>query len=156
MKARRILSSLLAALLLVSSFSACSSSGNQSSSSQTESTSSTVQSEETGYTSSTGIPISDPGEYPIVEETYNLDVFIKQSSDVADIETNDVTKAMEELTNVHLDMTIATEEAYTERLNLLLNTGDYPSVIMSAGFSNADLVKYGSEEKIFIPPQRPD
>ena len=152
MKAKRILSSLLAALLLVSSLGACSGGTDGSSAVQEdEGSSSAVQSEETGYTSSTGIPISDPGEYPIVEDTYTLDVFIKQPADIGDVETNDVTKALEELTNVHLDMTIATDEAYTERLNLLLNTADYPSVIMSAGFSNADLVKYGSEEKIFIP-----
>ena len=100
MKAKRILSSLLAALLLVSSLGACSGGTDGSSAVQEdEGSSSAVQSEETGYTSSTGIPISDPGEYPIVEDTYTLDVFIKQPADIGDVETNDVTKALEELTN---------------------------------------------------------
>lgn len=153
-KSKRFLCVLLAAIMTSSMLVGCnsnSSGGTSSTANDTSSTTSEVSTGETGYTSSTGIAISDPGEYPIVDETYNLDVFIRQAADISDLETNEVTKAMEELTNVHLDMTVATEDAYTEKLNLLLNTGDYPSVIMSAGFSNADLVKYGSEEQIFIP-----
>ncbi len=147
---KKILCALLAAAMAGSSLAGCSG-GGESSAASAGSSSAAASTEDGGYYSSTGIPISAPGEYPIVEDTYNLDVFIIQNSDVSDIETNDVTTAMEEFTNVHLDMTVATSEAYTEKLNLLLNSGDYPSVIMSASFSNADLVKYGTQEQIFIP-----
>ena len=124
-KSKRFLCVLLAAIMTSSMLVGCnsnSSGGTSSTANDTSSTTSEVSTGETGYTSSTGIAISDPGEYPIVDETYNLDVFIRQAADISDLETNEVTKAMEELTNVHLDMTVATEDAYTEKLNLLLNT----------------------------------
>lgn len=154
MKNKKMLSALLAAILVGTSLAGCGSdSGSSTANSDTSSSASTSNgdSTETGYTSSTGISISAPGEFPIVEETYNMEVFIRQPSDVIDLATNSAVLAMEELTNVHLDMTVATDESYTEKLNLLLNSGDYPGVIMSASFSNADLVKYGTTEQIFMP-----
>mgnify|MGYP005786417877 CR=1 FL=1 len=154
MKNKKMLAALLAAILAATALAGCGGGSEESSEGVTSSTASTADSgtdSGSGYTSSTGIPISAPGEYPIVEETYNMDVFISHNTDVLDLETNSATLAMEELTNVHLDMTVATGDSYTEKLNLLLNSGDYPGVIMSAGFSNADLVKYGTTEQIFIP-----
>ncbi len=153
MKNKKMLSTLLAAILVGTSLAGC---GEKPVESQTpvEGNSSVTAStnSENGYTSKSGIPISAPGEFPIVEETYNLDVFIKQLSyGLTDVTTNSFTKELEELTNVHLDMTVATEDAYQEKLNLLLNSGDYPSVVLSGGFTNADLVKYGTSEQILVP-----
>lgn len=96
--------------------------------------------------------VSAPGEFPIVKEKTNLSVFIQQLSfHLTDITTNEFTKELEEKTNVHLDMNVVPADSYQEKLNMVLAGGDYPEVIMSSGFSNADLVKYGTEEKILIP-----
>ncbi|MGI5894938.1 MAG: hypothetical protein ACOX6P_10160 [Candidatus Merdivicinus sp.] len=154
MKNKKMLSTLFAAILVAASLVGCGEEAVDSSVTNSDtgasSTASTEDQNGSGYTSATGIPISAPGELPIVEDTYNLDVFIRPG-DIIDFSTNTAVLAMEELTNVHLDMTVAPDDSFSEKLNLLLNSGEYPSVIMSAGFSNADLVKYGTKEKIFIP-----
>jgi putative aldouronate transport system substrate-binding protein len=70
---------------------------------------------------------------------------------VTDIVNNDYTKELEAKTNVHLDMTVVPSDSYQDKLNLLLTSGDYPEVIMSGGFDNGALMKYGAKEKILIP-----
>lgn len=98
------------------------------------------------------LTVSAPGVFPIVEEKTTLNVFISQlSAMLTDVTTNTFTREFEELTNVQLDMLVVPESGRTEKLNLLLASGDYPEVIMSAAFSNADLVRYGTEEGILIP-----
>lgn len=96
--------------------------------------------------------VSAPGQLPITAEKSTLDVFIVQLPTLlTDVTTNTFTKELEEATNVHLNMTVAPEASYKEKLNLLLNSGDYPEVIMSGGFDNAQLVRYGFDEKMLIP-----
>lgn len=107
---------------------------------------------EEAYVTKGGIKMSAPGQFPITEEKTTISVYIQQLAyHLTDVTTNTFTKEMEELTNVHLDMMVAPSDSYREKLNLLLAGGDYPDVIMSGGFGNADLVKYGTEEGILIP-----
>ena len=104
------------------------------------------------YVTQSGIEMSAPGEFPITKEKTTITVFIQQLPyHLTDITTNSFTQEMEELTNVHLNMIVAPSDSYREKLNMLLAGGDYPDVIMSGGFGNADLVKYGTEEGILIP-----
>ena len=121
MKNKKLFAVLLAAMLAGTSVLAGCNNNNQGSggaSSQggSSSTPSNPSSSDSGsgYTSKSGIPISAPGEFPIVEETYNLDVFIKQLSyKLTDVTTNTFTQEMEAKTNVHLDMTVSTDDSYT-------------------------------------------
>lgn len=95
--------------------------------------------------------ISKPGELPICEEPVTLSIFVGQQSGVADITTHSVFQEIAEKTNVQFDFIVAPDEGAQDKLNMLMASGDYPDVIIGAYFTNADLVKYGSGEKILIP-----
>ncbi len=143
MMAKRIFAALLAAMM-VGGLTAC---GGDS---QTDS--SQVTGGNSGESTQTAEePVNPKGEYPIVNETYNMSVLISQLPNVSDLTTNEYTKWLEETTNIHLDMTIVPSEGYNDKFNLMLSTDDYPEVIMSGAGGNSDIVKYGMEEKIYIP-----
>jgi putative aldouronate transport system substrate-binding protein len=97
--------------------------------------------------------LSAPGVLPITREKSNMSVFMVQyANDWADLPTNPVIQEIEAATNVHLNFEVGTEQDATEKLNLLLSSGQYPEVIAKAyGVGAADLLKYGAVEKMFIP-----
>ena len=95
--------------------------------------------------------ISAPGELPICEEPITISVFVKETADIADITQHTVFKELTEKTNIQFDFLVVPEDGAKEKLNMLLASGDYPEVIMGGGFTNADLVKYGTGEGILIP-----
>ncbi|MBR6309432.1 MAG: extracellular solute-binding protein [Lachnospiraceae bacterium] len=84
-------------------------------------------------------------------EKVKLSVFIPQGSDVVDINENQVFLDLKQATGYDIDLILVPSDDATEKLNLLLASGEYPDVIMGSYFSNQDLEKYGVEEKIFIP-----
>jgi putative aldouronate transport system substrate-binding protein len=91
--------------------------------------------------------LSAPGVFPITREKSYMNVFlVSDSISGPDLANNTVFTEFEALTNVHLNMNIATEEA-GEKLNLLLASGDYPEVIMTG----IDQARYGVQEGILIP-----
>jgi putative aldouronate transport system substrate-binding protein len=102
--------------------------------------------------SQANVELSAPGVLPITKEKVTMDVFIPTHPDkFTDIATNTAILELEEATNVHLNITTAAEGA-AEKVNLLLNSGQYPEVIINAGpLGASDLVKYGAVEKIYLP-----
>jgi putative aldouronate transport system substrate-binding protein len=102
--------------------------------------------------SQTNVELSAPGVLPITKEKSTLDVFIATVAyGYTDFATNSAVTDFEAATNVHLNLTTAAEGA-TEKVNLLLNSGQYPEVIIGAGpLGASDLVKYGATEKIYLP-----
>ncbi|MDR0669943.1 MAG: extracellular solute-binding protein [Treponema sp.] len=91
--------------------------------------------------------LSAPGVLPITREKSYMNVFIAGDSiSGPDLANNTVFTEFEALTNVHLNMNIAIEEA-GEKLNLLLASGDYPEVILTG----VDQMRYGVQEGILIP-----
>ncbi|MDR2376940.1 MAG: extracellular solute-binding protein [Treponema sp.] len=95
--------------------------------------------------------VSAPGVFPITKEKVTLDTFMVFNPDACDdLSTNTSLSELEALTNVHLNLTIANASEESEKFNLLMNSGQYPEVIVkSVGAS--DLVRYGATEKMFIP-----
>jgi putative aldouronate transport system substrate-binding protein len=96
--------------------------------------------------------LSAPGVLPVTREKSYLDVFWAAPSYIT-LEGNEVLRDMEAATNVHLNLIIAQEADAREKINLLLNSGQYPEVItgIGLGFTAADQVRYGTTEKIFLP-----
>src|SRR5699024_6276735 len=93
--------------------------------------------------------LTEPGEFPIVEEEVTLDVLIPSNSFVENFETNEFTKWYEEKTGVKINWEVVPEEGVEEQLNLILTSGDYPDVIMNMPVSPAQLRVYG-EKGIFL------
>ena len=130
-KLKRIFACLLTAALLSGGMTACQSS--------------TTEGDASGDTSSDEIVFSEPGTYPIANQTIPLKVFVSMSS-VTDYDTNTFTLHLEEKTGIDLSFETCTADAATEKLNLLLTSGDYPDAL----FASVDENRWGEEEGILI------
>lgn len=89
--------------------------------------------------------VTEAGTFPIVKEKVTLKVLVTGNSFVEDIKTNEFTKWLEEKTNVHVEWEVLPEQSASEKLNLVLASGDYPDVIMDAPISTAQLMIYGKQ-----------
>lgn len=70
---------------------------------------------------------------------------------IEDWETNAYVKWLEEQTNIDLSFEVIPEEGAGEKLGLILASGEYPDIFLSVGISDANITKYGIEEKLFLP-----
>lgn len=138
---KRITASLLCAILLLSSCSG-GGGGKDSSSSTGGSTDSSSAEETSIYT--------EVGTYPIVKpgEKLELKVFMSQTPNIIDFETNDFSKYLEEKTGITLNFETAPSDAIKEKINLKLSSGDYPDMFLGTG--GIDEAKYGVDEGILI------
>lgn len=104
-------------------------------------------------TGSDAVRLTEPGTYPVVEETVELSVFTPAEEAVIDFATNDFTSWLEDLTNVHIDFETGPADAVKEKITLLLASGDYPDLFMRTyvDITPSLEARFGIEEGIFIP-----
>lgn len=89
--------------------------------------------------------------FPLVEPV-TLKVFAVQIASVVELEQNTVFQDLEKYTNVNFELTMVPADGASEKLNLMLASGEYPDIIMGTWLmSNQDLEKYGVQEQVFIP-----
>ena len=87
--------------------------------------------------------------YPIVEPgTMDVEMFTMSMPNVEDLQTNDFTMYLEELTGIHVDFLTGGRDDYSEKMNMLLNSNDYPDAFLGV---TPDLAKYGVKEQMIIP-----
>lgn len=99
--------------------------------------------------SGSSVELNDAGTYPIVKDgTLDMTIFTMSMPNVEDFATNDFTKFMEEKTGIHMDFVTGGRDDWEERLNMLLQSDDYPDIIMGV---SPNIAKYGVKEGIFIP-----
>ena len=135
----KLLASITCAAML---FSACAPS--------TDNGEGTVNKENKGdpVTNSTDI-LNEVGTYPIVKEPIVMTMFRSSQPNVVDFETNDLTVFMEEKTGITWDFETASgRDAFNEKANLLMASGDYPEVFM---YYTPDPAKFGVKEQILQP-----
>jgi putative aldouronate transport system substrate-binding protein len=90
--------------------------------------------------------ISGVNEFPIVAETVDMKIAVRYYSYVTDYEDNDMTRWMEDHTNVHIVWDILPEKEYLEKVNLIMSSGtNLPDVFMRCGFNNEMQVTFGSQ-----------
>ena len=140
-KMLHVFSAILAAAVVAGAFSACANSGGQEAPSSTSSGGDSVNS----TTDAGGLAYNEPGAYPIANQTIPLKVFMSMSNQT-DYETNTFTLHLEEKTGIDLSFETCTADAATEKLNLLLTSGDYPD----AFFARPDENRWGVEEGVLI------
>ena len=92
--------------------------------------------------------LNEPGEYPIVRDPVEMRMFLSSSPLIEDFATNDFTAYMEKLTGIKWKFEVAPEDSLDEKMNLTLQSGDYPDVFWRC---TPDFAKYGSKEGIIIP-----
>jgi len=118
-------------------------SGSQESTTQSES------SEDNAGDEVSSSHLNPAGTYPIIKDgTMEMSVYTLSMPNVTDLETNDFTRYLEELTGVKLTFYTGGSNDWEEKLNLLLQTNDYPDVILGV---SPNIERYGVEEGIFIP-----
>ncbi len=138
---KRIFSSILCGLLVASVFAGCGNNGGSSSSGS----SSTPVNSGSSSSDNTGVTMSAPGEYPIVNEKVTYTVMAPQTNYILDLQTNAYTQWLEEKTNVHIEYETVPEAALTEKVNLSLASSEIPDAYLSCNIDSASQVKYGKE-----------
>ena len=79
-----------------------------------------------------------------------LDVFLVQNPGISSVTDNQERVLLEDMFNVKFDLVVATAESSGEKQQLLLASGDYPSVFFMGRISRADQMKYG-RQGVLIP-----
>lgn len=99
--------------------------------------------------SSSSAKLSEAGTYPIVEDgTLEMTVFTMSMPNVEDFATNDFTKYLEEKTGIHVEFVSGGRDDWEDKLNMLLQSDDYPDVILGV---SPNIAKYGVKEGMIIP-----
>lgn len=88
------------------------------------------------------------GEFPIVKEKITLKFLVPQAGYISDMATNEMTKYMEEKTNVHIDWDVSAN--FSEVKSVVLASGDYPDAILGGGITQEEQMIYGSKGS-FLP-----
>lgn len=138
--------------LLCAGLCACGNRGNGSNGSGSNGNSFTNSN--TG-TQDTSAQVSGSGQTPsggtasgsglLTDEKTTFTVLAKQDADTSTKE-NDAVRSLEAATNVHLDITWVPNADYSDKVNLLLASGDYPDIITNSGLTIAKQIQYGTRE----------
>ena len=81
-----------------------------------------------------------------LEEPIEVTVYVCTGDAAFSLEETAAYQWMEEQTNVHLNVVYSTNLIEnTEKLNILMNTGDYPDILFKSGISTDQLVSLGME-----------
>ena len=106
----------------------------------------------TGVTAFADVPaeLQVNENFPL-KESVSMTILMPQQSDVVDLQDNVVFQLLKEYTNIDINLITVPSQDGKEKLNLLLNSGDYPEVIMGIGLSSQDLENYGVQEGILMP-----
>ena len=93
--------------------------------------------------------VSAPGEFPIVKDQVTLKFLSKNMVAIEDYNTNEFTKYMEEKTNVKVVWETIPSDNVSEKVNLVLASGDYPDVFCGVSITANQIAQYGVQEGVF-------
>ena len=118
-----------------------------------ETTETTSAMSEQDTQNSQGPQVTDPGKLPISSLPVTLTCMMTGGYAAYDYskENNTCLQWMLASTGIDLDITYVPGTDIETKRQLALSSGDYPDIFWGSGFTAADCVKYGSDEKIFIP-----
>lgn len=89
--------------------------------------------------------------YPLAIELAELKIMVPTDSMIEDLETNELTAEYEAKTNVHVAWEEVPSKSKTEKLNIVLATGeDMPDILLNMGLSNQQIITYGVDQEILI------
>jgi putative aldouronate transport system substrate-binding protein len=91
-----------------------------------------------------------PGRFPLTETRAELSVLCNKPPYLSDFNENQVTRWLEDYTNVHVTYIHVPSENTRAATNLLIAGGEYPDIMMNAGLTTVDAMNYGSQG-ILIP-----
>ena len=141
---KKTLALLICAMLSASALAGCGGDGGSSSSGTTSGDASTSSSTSSS-TEETGVTMSAPGEFPIVEETMEFNITTVQTNYVLDANTNDFTTWYEDLTNIHINYEQIPDSAISEKVSLILASNELPDAFLYCSLTASDIVNYGAQ-----------
>ena len=86
--------------------------------------------------------VTPKGQFPITDEPITLKVAVPVSAKVPDINTNELTLYFEEATGVDLDIIELNSADAATQINMLMNGGDLPDIILGYNFPYDVLCNY--------------
>lgn len=101
-----------------------------------------------GKSSETGT--ENPASPPESGAPVELSVFAPQSAGIESLDVNPFSKHIEEKLGITFKWNTTPDAVFNDKKLLMLASGDYPALIMNAGISKADQIKYGMQGA-FIP-----
>lgn len=141
MKALRKIQALLLAAAILASFSGCNGGGEEDAASGAVSESvSSGESESAAIVNKTGLPI--------VEEKITMKGLVAQDIKVPDWNTHPAVLELENRTNIHIDWECVSQDGFEEKRNLIFASNTLPDLVMRAGLSVEQEVKYASANQI--------
>ncbi len=143
---------LMAAVMLMTVMSGCSAKTVSTDAASTEQTTNQAPASK-NETTSGDVQISAPGEFPIVPNAgdVKLKFLVTQHPAIIDWNTHSFTKWMEEKTNVKVEYEGIPLEGRTEKVNLVLASGNYPDVFFGLSFTEPQIQQYGVSENLLMP-----
>lgn len=90
-------------------------------------------------------PATDNSNAPV-----ELSVFAPQAPGIVNLDVNKFSKYVEDQVNIKFNWSTVPDAAFGDKKQLLLASGDYPALMMNAGMSKSDQIKYG-QQGAFIP-----
>lgn len=138
MKWKRLVSTLVVVIMLVTVLSACSGKTDNGKAPSNEGAGTVTNA------------VSPAGQFPIVEDKITLRVMIGANPAVEDFYTNEFTKYFEELTNIRVEWEIVPASMGAEKLNLALASGELPDVIMMMDVTPEQQALYG-QQGVLLP-----
>ena len=95
-----------------------------------------------------GVPISDPGQFPIVANRgdIELEIMVTGHPMIIDWNTHEMTQWMEEKTNIVINWRVIPLEGRDDTLPLELASANYPDAFMSVGFTEDLVSRFGETE----------
>ena len=146
---KRFLVLWMVCIMIIGSLAGCSDAGEGQESSQgTESSAQGSQAEESSQGAAVEVVNGLSTVFPL-EESMTTDMFAYQKTGT-DLTKNLAWTTMEELTNMHWDLTLASDGDLDEKRSLEFAGGEYKSVFYKSGITEADAMKYAKDE-IVIP-----
>lgn len=129
---QRIGGLIVAAGLLVSTFTACGEGAKPSSSAGSQGTSTPASAASTDSTPTNTNDNFNPTGFPIVNEPVTLSFLYVKSANMRDLKENAMFQELEKTTNVTIDWQYAGDADWEEQKSLLLASGDLPDVFFGS------------------------
>lgn len=91
-------------------------------------------------------------DMPIVDDAFDMTIFANKPAQNEDNDWNDILiwNEYRDMTNINVEWDLQNPDALDEKRNLALGSNELPDVFFLSEMSNADLLKYGSQES-FVP-----
>jgi len=149
MKNKKLLSVILACIMLATAAAGCGQKEAEQTSSKSQATSQAATTEVAAKPERSKL-VTENGTFPIVNEPVTLKVFAGQPPTIQDYKTNEFTLDYAEKTGVNIEWEVAPSNALNDKRKISLASGSYPDVYFAAMVTKEEEMMYGPGG-VFIP-----